>query len=84
MNILTFIVLVWLAVVAVAWCIDNGTDILAQRQAEKKRKEAEKKRKEAEKKVHEARLTYAIAKINHARLALRQNPTGTHRLNKVA
>ncbi|QEQ94681.1 hypothetical protein SEA_SOSHI_68 [Streptomyces phage Soshi] len=77
MNILTFIVLVWLAVVAVAWCIDNGTDILAQRRAEKKRKEAEKK-------VHEARLTYAIAKINHARLTLRQNPTGTHRLNKVA
>jgi hypothetical protein len=76
-NILTFVVLMWVAVVAVAWCVDNGTDILARRKAEKKRKEAEQK-------VHEARLTYAIAKINHARLALRENPTGTHRLNKVA
>ena len=77
MNILTFILTVWLAVVAVAWCIDNGTDILAQRKVEKQRKVAEKK-------AHEARLTLAIAKLNHTRLAIRQHPTGTHRLKKVA
>lgn len=77
MNILTFVVLMWLLVVAAAWCIDNGTDILARRKAEQKRKKAQEK-------VEEANLTLAIARHNHVRLALRKPPTGTHRLNKVA
>ncbi|QEQ93563.1 hypothetical protein SEA_GIRLPOWER_64 [Streptomyces phage GirlPower] len=77
MNILTFVLMMWLLVVAAAWCIDNGTQMLAEYRAEQKRKEAKKK-------VEEANLTLAIARHNHVRLALRKPATGAHRLDKVA
>jgi len=69
-NILTFVLMMWLLIVAAAWCIDNGTQMLAEYRAEQKRKEAN--------------LTLAIARHNYVRLALRKPATGAHRLDKVA
>lgn len=75
MNILSVVMLLWLVVVAIAWCIDNGTEILAERRAAKKRREAQAKEKEAVELL-------TVATLHHARM--RSHRPGAHRLNKAS
>uniref|UniRef100_A0AAU7GZ05 Uncharacterized protein n=1 Tax=Streptomyces phage Scarif TaxID=3158858 RepID=A0AAU7GZ05_9CAUD len=68
----------WLAIVAIAWCIDNGTDILAQRKAARKAQDKEQQQ------VHMHRISTLLDKARqHRNAEVSKRPTGAHRLARV-
>ncbi|WPJ30600.1 hypothetical protein [Streptomyces phage Psst1] len=77
MNILTFIMVVWLIVVAIAWCLDNGTEIVAEWKAAKQKRMAEEK-------TEQAKNALTVARLNEVRMDIRHNRHGAHRLTKVS
>jgi hypothetical protein len=77
-NILGFVLIAWLAIVVLAWCLIEGTQMIAERKAATRALKAEADRK-AERALK--MLTYAgLHKNAHA--IYRRNP-GTHRLTRT-
>jgi len=79
-NIFTFIVATSLAFVVIAWCIDNGVDLVSKyRTAKRAQRETE------EQKAARALLMLTIAGLHkNARVIYTRKPSGDHRFVRTS
>lgn len=78
MNVLTFVVLVWLAIVALSWCFDHLPEILTE-----KKMARESKKESAEQKAAKALLMLTVAGLHKNAAAIYTRKPGAHRSTKV-
>jgi hypothetical protein len=78
-DIFVVILAFWVGIIALAWCIDNGSDILVKRRANKKAL------REAEQAEAINRISHILETAKRHRYAevMYHRPRGTHRLVRV-